>query len=652
MVNEQTTSGDQAAQQIQASIPSGGDGWDAAAAPGGQNQPAAPQQGDAPQNAQPSTQPPPTPQNGSALSATNGQQPASAAQPVVVTSQKPGGIMGVVDSIADALVGKTTPEIGTDAHGNQYIKQHTLTRGQQWIQIGSTLAGGAAKGWAAGKGRNPGAAAAAGFDVGQQAAQQKAQQTPELQKQMLANANYQKLRMDAAEQSWHLGAMQHLATQHDVEFAQAQEDRLMKVDGASLLGTAADPNDIDKILKVDPNVMESMIKNHQIEVLPHYDPDGKAAGIRVFKMPDSYRKTIEPAGTSFYTFDGTTGQYIEHHSSEPLTAGEVDDYNTAASNAAQKYKLDQAKLEQTQAQTGEANASANKSTAEAAKVPSEIAENKARTSLAYSESAKNRAETKQLNQASDQQVIQSNALQLVEGSIDPSNLSKRSKSYDATLAAANTYSMQKYGRPFDVAKAIGDYKFATRGSTYDTLNYLNSLTGRDNQSGNLGKLVQMSDALPRATSFPPINDKAQWAKISSGNTQLASYYAAITEVSDQVAKILQGGGSGGGTSDAKLKQAQDLFQKGFTAGQIRAVSNETLRPLLANRKNEIIGDNRYLQQWHGQPQTPQTPQTQTTEASPQSHVFNSAVWAKNNPGKDVNAAIAAAKQQGYQVVSQ
>jgi hypothetical protein len=559
-------------------------------------------------------------------------------QPVVVTSQKAPGILGVVDSIADALVGKTKPEIGTDAQGNQYVKQQTMSRGQQWVRIGAGLLAGAAKGFAAGKGRNPGAAAAAGFDQGQDLAKQAAQQTPELQKQILANANYQKLRMDTAEQAWHLAAMKHEATEHDIQFAQGQEDRLMKVDGATLLGTAADPNDIGKILKADPQVMKSMIQNHQIEILPHYNPDGTAGGIRVFKMPDGYRKTIEPAGTVFHTFDSTTGQYVEHKSSEPLTAGEVDDYETAAGNAAQKFKLDQANLQQKQAATEEAKANATKSTAEATKVPSEIAESRARTTQAYSAAEKDRAQAKQLNEAGDATTIQSNAQQLVEGQADPSNLSKRSKTYDATLAAANTYSMQKYGKPFNVAKAIGDYKFATNPQTYNTLNYLNSLTGRDNQSGNLGKLVQMSDAMPRATSFPPLNDAAQWAKLSSGNTQVASYYAAVTEVSDQVAKILQGGGTGGGgTSDAKLKQAQDLFNKGFTAAQIKGVANDTLRPLLANRKNEIIGDNRYLQQWHQvQPQQQaQQPPVLPPNAPPPATGM-SRIWAPGSPTwKDV-----------------
>ena len=381
-----------------------GRGWDAAAGMDQQSAPAVPQPSGSAQPSQSPTPSTPGAPAGAAPSAMNPPAQAAPAQPVTVTSQKAPGIQGVVDSIADALVGKTTPEIGTDAQGNQYVKQTTQSRGQQWVRIGGTLLGGAAKGMAAGKGRNPGAAAAAGFDQGQQEAQQAAQQTSEAQKQILANANYQKLRMDTAEQAWHLSAMQHQASQHDVEFAQGQEDRLMKVDGATLLGTASDPNDIGSILKADPNVMQSMIKNHQIEILPHYNADGTAAGIRVFKMPDSYRKTIEPAGTTFHTFDSNTGQYTAHQTSEPITAGEVDDYETAAANAAQKFKLEQANLAKEAAQTAETTANTAKSqaetkktTAETTEVPSEIGLKKAQTAEAYANANKALAEGKKLS---------------------------------------------------------------------------------------------------------------------------------------------------------------------------------------------------------------------------------------------------------------
>src|SRR5207248_2193137 len=159
--------------------------------------------------------------------------------------------------------------------------------------------------------------------------------------------------------------------------------------------------------------------------------------------------------------------------------------------------------------------------------------------------------------------VSSIPVQLVEGNIDPTQLSKRSQDYNAKIQQANEYSISKYGKPFDLAQAQGDYKFANNPSTQNTLRYLNSLTGADNKGGNLGALIALSNRITR-TDFPALNDAAAWAKIQTGNPQMASYFTAVTEVADQVAKILQGGGSGSGTSDAKLKQAAELFQKGFS----------------------------------------------------------------------------------------
>ncbi len=191
--------------------------------------------------------------------------------------------------------------------------------------------------------------------------------------------------------------------------------------------------------------------------------------------------------------------------------------------------------------------------------------------------------------------VSSIPVKLVEGTMDPTQMSKRSQDYNQKIEQADKYSQEKYGKPFDIAKAQSDYKFANNPQTQNTLKYLNSLTGSDNKSGNLAALVDQSNKITR-TDFPALNDVAAWARLKSGDPQMASYYAAVTEVADQVAKILQGGGSG--TSDAKLKQASELFDKGFSKDQIVGVS-QTLRTLLANRKNELVGDNRYLQRQYG-----------------------------------------------------
>jgi hypothetical protein len=202
-----------------------------------------------------------------------------------------------------------------------------------------------------------------------------------------------------------------------------------------------------------------------------------------------------------------------------------------------------------------------------------------------------------LTQAGD--TTESLGEQLVSGNIAPSELSKRttgSSSYNAVLQAADDYSMATTGKHYNIAQADRDYKFAQRPQTQDTLNYLKSLVGTTDQSGNLSggnldELQNISNSIGR-TSFPALNDAQKWAALGTGDPRYAQFQAVAIEVSDQVAKILQGGTSGG-TSDAKLQQAANLFNIGFTKDQLSAVIT-SLKPLLANRAKSMIGDNPYL----------------------------------------------------------
>lgn len=189
------------------------------------------------------------------------------------------------------------------------------------------------------------------------------------------------------------------------------------------------------------------------------------------------------------------------------------------------------------------------------------------------------------------------AQQLVDGTMDPSQLSKRTKNYNAVLAEANKLSLAQTGKAFNIAQATIDYKFANQPNTQNTLNYLVSLTGGPGQTGNLDELINISNSISR-TNFPALNKVSNWAKLQAGNPQIAAYYAVATEVADQVAKILQGGGTGSGTSDAKLKQAVDLFQSDFSKAQLLAIT-QALKPLLNNRARSMIGNNRYLKASYG-----------------------------------------------------
>ncbi len=197
--------------------------------------------------------------------------------------------------------------------------------------------------------------------------------------------------------------------------------------------------------------------------------------------------------------------------------------------------------------------------------------------------------------------VTSLAQQLVNGQLAPSELSKRSTgvgSYSSVLKAADDYSMATTGKHFDISKADRNYKFATNQNTLNTLNYLGSLTGGPDTPGNLDELQTLSNSVTR-TKFPALNDTAAWSRLQTGDPTIVAYNATVTEVADQIAKILQGGGTGSGTSDAKLAQANALFQQGFSKDQVTATIN-AIKPLLTNRAKNIIGDNPYLSDYADQ----------------------------------------------------
>lgn len=154
-----------------------------------------------------------------------------------------------------------------------------------------------------------------------------------------------------------------------------------------------------------------------------------------------------------------------------------------------------------------------------------------------------------------------------------------------------------------------EMKFASNIGTQNVLKYLGSLTGQNGRPGNLDELIRVSNSIDR-TQFPPINSAQFKALELSGDPAVVAYAGVVTEVADQVAKIMQGG-TGSATSDAKLKQASDLFKKNFTKEQIEGVAKE-LKVLLENRKETLIGDNPFLQEYSSHPTVQNKIQNTTT----------------------------------------
>lgn len=472
--------------------------------------------------------------------------------------------------------------------------------GTQWKKIiAGALTGFSAAAAAGGTGpgsglRAAGAGVGAGLKMGmgqnQQAREHADEDYEAAQKAATNQAQLALLSHQIAKSTFDLGRAQVNASFEDSD----RETNFSQVitaggNGSQDMGVFPDFQSVIKAFKEAPELHDHQAGG-RIIAIPHINGKGQVDGIHAALVtPDWLNSKINrelPITVNSYK-DGKLEQQTF-----TVPAGSLTGQQYASMVQAQsKDSLDEWKTQVTEKRADTAE------TREEGRATAENIASRASARQSYAAADKDEAEAKALNEATTAGAMQSNAQQLYEGSMDPSNLSKRSKTYDATLAAANSISMARESKPFDIAKAIGDYKFATNPQTYNTLNFLNSLTGRDNQSGNLGTVVGLSDKLGRS-NFPPLNAVEQWAKLSAGNSQIAAYRGALVETSDQIAKILQGGGSGNGTSDTKLKDAQELLSKNFNVQQIKDTA-ATLRDLLANRKKEIIGDNRYLMRWHG-----------------------------------------------------
>lgn len=630
----------------------------------------------------PSTQPSPAQAQGTeppaAPAPSQQQKPDAAGQPgtspsfpqttpppqTTITPLKRGGLMGVIDDVADALAGKSAPEFGVDGQGNKYVKERTLSRGEQWARIGVEAARGAAAGYAAGQGAGgEGRAAAAGFQVGDRTGQQQQQQRQEMnaeaRQQNLDNANNLMTRMKLAEESWKNTRMGVEASQHDVEFAQGQEDRLVK-EGGTVLGHMQSPGDISAIKSVNPDVFKDLIDHQRVELVPHYDGDGRRAGFTVVKMPDGYRSNLLPAGTEFKTFDPTTGQYLTHKTSDPITAGEVDDYNAKAALDATTFAGKKAEADLKAAQTAHTNAQAE---TENQNRPNVIAKTKSEAIKNRAEAIKAQIEGRVASQGAEENSPEQMGRMLFNGDIDQTQLSKRSKTYDATIQAANRIAMQETGRPFSLGEAAAKYKAKRdlidaygKGKQGDQIQTFNTfLAHAQNLSDTIANL--------RRTNSPLLNKSINWLEKNTGQPGVQGLLTDIAAVRTEYQNFLNNNHA---LHESDIREGHDLLNPDMgpaaMEGAVKSFGTTALARLgaLNSRYKRVVGSDvpdlldgtsQQAIQTLGLTQDAQRyiggPQQQPQPAAQQ---WSAAAWQRANPGGDVNAATAAAKAQHFEVL--
>jgi hypothetical protein len=569
--------------------------------------------------------------------------------PVVLEPQKATGLRGLMQNMADMLAGNTTrPELAKGSDGQTYVKQVDLTTGQKvWKAVGNIVHG-AAAGLAAGKGAgNAVKAPLAGYNVGQ--ADQKADQAQqqqmkdEAQKQNLAYANHQMTQMNLAEKGWELADKKVKATQEQVEFAQKEDDRLL-AHGYVSLGTAAHAGDIGNVLHADPNLMENMIKNHVIEIRPTYDDQGNPTGVQAFKAPQNPQNTLLPAGYAFHTFNPITAQIEEHKSSDPGTLLQQNVYDATAVSEQMDYTAKKDAQAKSLAETAASNATVSKT-------PSEIEKNKAETAAAYGTAAKDRAAAAK-DAAADPNSAEGAPL------VDAIGTGKMTVDRLGYLAARNPALLEavttKYP-DFDSSKA------AQYPSVYkEFTSTKNGTAGQALNSGataleHLKKLQDLNTAKSHIYGTPDYN--AYHNQLDTLAPELAKFYGDTTVPAIAALKDTLGANLPGGRQAAIATQAQSMGKKFDNYEQTwrnAAPSDAYEKPMpgISEEAKEARAalDPQYKQRLVAEQQGQPTQPGAAKPAAASAPQFSPSAWKSANPSGDVNAAIAAAKKQGYTVV--
>jgi hypothetical protein len=212
---------------------------------------------------------------------------------------------------------------------------------------------------------------------------------------------------------------------------------------------------------------------------------------------------------------------------------------------------------------------------------------------------------------------------LVEGTVDPSQLSKRGATYNQQIEDANRYSLSKFGKTFDLAKAQSDYGYSRNVQTQNTLKALDNII-QPNGAIDIAKTA--AAGLP-ALNSQTLNKVFNIANAEFGDHRITDFRTAMLGLADNYSKV-QGGGV---STDSNRQQSLDLLKEAYSKGQL-AGAMDIMRKDLASVKSSKIGDNRYLQRQYGAPssqsqQSVQAPPASLLKEGVNTKFANGQVWS-------------------------
>jgi hypothetical protein len=189
------------------------------------------------------------------------------------------------------------------------------------------------------------------------------------------------------------------------------------------------------------------------------------------------------------------------------------------------------------------------------------------------------------------EALQDMGQKLADAEMVPSQLSKRSKNYNASWLSADKQSWSTYGKPYDGAQAESEYKYASNSTNQNVLKLVNGVTDK---GGSLDIALDAAKALPGMDS-QTLNKVFNTTKTEFGNKALSDFQTAMLGLSDEYAKIM----GGGNATVAGQQQALDILKAAYAKNQMAGAAT-IVRKDIAARQRGIIGKNRFLQkQYYG-----------------------------------------------------
>lgn len=177
--------------------------------------------------------------------------------------------------------------------------------------------------------------------------------------------------------------------------------------------------------------------------------------------------------------------------------------------------------------------------------------------------------------------VQGAAQAILSGRMAPSQLSlvggmgnRGVKFKQAVVAAVN-----KQDPAFNWQSSEAGFKFGSATGTQNTVRYMDSV------QESMPRVLASAQTLGNG-NVRSLNALINAGKSQINNVDLKAFQSDVILVADEIAKILQGGGTGSGTSDAKLRQASTILSSSDSPAAIAAALTE-VNTLIGYRKENL-----------------------------------------------------------------